>query len=100
MILGLGVDILSLARFEAVVTRRGLNRVARRICCPRELADFARLSSGSGGGSVSSSTSQQSGRDSMEAPSPRVVQRQAERERGEEDEKALVRKQLRYLSSR
>jgi len=40
MILGLGVDILSLARFEAVISRRGVQRVARRVCCARELADF------------------------------------------------------------
>jgi len=40
MILGLGVDILSLARFESVVARRGVQRVARRVCCARELADF------------------------------------------------------------
>lgn len=42
MILGIGVDILSTARFEAFVLRRGVERVARRICCDRELADFQR----------------------------------------------------------
>lgn len=40
MILGLGVDILSLTRFESVIARRGVQRVARRVCCARELADF------------------------------------------------------------
>ncbi|KAK1924875.1 4'-phosphopantetheinyl transferase superfamily [Papiliotrema laurentii] len=42
--LGLGVDILSLKRFEQVIRNRGFQRVARRVCCPRELADFERLS--------------------------------------------------------
>lgn len=40
MLLGLGVDILSLARLEAVIARRGADKLAARICSPRELAEF------------------------------------------------------------
>lgn len=41
MFLGVGIDILSLARFEGFVQRRGVQAAAKRICCPRELDEFA-----------------------------------------------------------
>ena len=40
MILGVGIDILHLARFESLLLRRGPLRLAKRICTPRELSDF------------------------------------------------------------
>lgn len=43
MFLGVGIDILSLARFEGFVQRRGVQAAAKRICCPRELDEFASL---------------------------------------------------------
>lgn len=43
MILGIGVDILSLARIEGVLTRRGGQRLAQRILCSREYEEFLRL---------------------------------------------------------
>lgn len=43
MLLGLGVDLLSLPRFEALISRRTAHRLAERICSPRELAAFASL---------------------------------------------------------
>ena len=42
-LLGIGIDILSLERFHGVVHRRGIDRVARRICSPRELVEFRSL---------------------------------------------------------
>ncbi|KAL1411708.1 hypothetical protein Q8F55_002674 [Vanrija albida] len=46
MILGIGVDILSLARIEGVIARRGAARLAARICSARELAQFDELTGG------------------------------------------------------
>ena len=43
MVLGIGIDILSLSRFEATVLRRGIPRVAKRVLCPRELTQFEGL---------------------------------------------------------
>jgi holo-[acyl-carrier protein] synthase len=45
MLLGLGVDLLSLPRLEALLARRTPRRLAERICSPRELASFALLPS-------------------------------------------------------
>ncbi|KAK8853100.1 holo-[acyl-carrier-protein] synthase [Kwoniella newhampshirensis] len=36
MIVGIGIDILSLARFRAIIIRRGADKVARRICTDGE----------------------------------------------------------------
>lgn len=43
MLLGIGIDILSLSRFEGVIARRGFQAVAKRICCARELDEFGAL---------------------------------------------------------
>ncbi|RSH94045.1 hypothetical protein EHS25_006699 [Saitozyma podzolica] len=43
MLLGIGIDILSLSRFEGVIARRGFQVVAKRICCARELDEFGAL---------------------------------------------------------
>ncbi|BEI84076.1 hypothetical protein CcaverHIS002_0406800 [Cutaneotrichosporon cavernicola] len=43
MLLGLGVDLLSLPRLQALIARRTAHRLAERICSPRELAAFASL---------------------------------------------------------
>jgi len=40
MLLGIGIDILSLSRLEGLIGRRGGDALARRICCPRELEEF------------------------------------------------------------
>lgn len=40
MILGIGVDILHLARLRGVIARRGAERVARRILSEREWDGF------------------------------------------------------------
>ncbi|TXT07252.1 hypothetical protein VHUM_03422 [Vanrija humicola] len=49
MILGIGVDILSLARIEGVISRRGAARLAARICSAREQAQFAALADNTSG---------------------------------------------------
>jgi len=36
MLLGVGIDILSLARFQALITRRSPQKLAKRICSPTE----------------------------------------------------------------
>lgn len=43
MLLGLGVDLLSLPRLEALIARRGARRLADRICSSRELVGFESL---------------------------------------------------------
>jgi len=98
MILGLGVDILSLARFEAVTRRRGIERVARRVCCSRELAEFGRLSRRD----IPASSSSQPGilRRAGENATYGEGQAVLDPEGQSTDENALVRKQLRFLSSR
>ncbi|WVO12494.1 holo-[acyl-carrier-protein] synthase [Cryptococcus depauperatus] len=45
MISGIGVDILSLSRFHSFVARRGAEKVARRICSPKEFERFRRIAS-------------------------------------------------------
>jgi holo-[acyl-carrier protein] synthase len=45
MILGIGIDILSLARLQGVIARRGADQLAKRICCFRELDEFHGLTS-------------------------------------------------------
>ena len=100
MILGLGVDILSLARFEAVTRRRGIERVARRVCCSRELAEFGRLSRRDAPASSSPkpgiSSSRRVDDNSAFGESQAVLDPQVQ----SPEEDALVRKQLRFLSSR
>ncbi|WVR00349.1 hypothetical protein IAU59_007492 [Kwoniella sp. CBS 9459] len=44
MIVGIGIDILSIARFESIVLRRGASKIAKRICTEREYDEFQRLS--------------------------------------------------------
>ena len=88
MILGIGVDILSLARFEGVVARRGIERVAKRVCCARELSDFAKLSDGRGARKESASAASA------------CVPVEPGLEEKDEEANSLTRKQLRYLSSR
>jgi phosphopantetheinyl transferase (holo-ACP synthase) len=43
MLLGVGIDILSLTRFQAVITRRSPQTLAKRICTPIELKRFQKL---------------------------------------------------------
>ncbi|KAI9266077.1 4'-phosphopantetheinyl transferase [Sporodiniella umbellata] len=45
MILGIGVDILHLPRLNAVLRRRGSEKLAKRILSKAELSDFNRLES-------------------------------------------------------
>ncbi|KLT43299.1 4'-phosphopantetheinyl transferase [Cutaneotrichosporon oleaginosum] len=45
MLLGLGVDLLSVPRLEALISRRTAHRLAERICSPRELDAFVSLPS-------------------------------------------------------
>lgn len=40
MILGIGVDIVHLPRIATLISRRGKDRLARRILSSSELADF------------------------------------------------------------
>ena len=40
MVLGIGIDILSLTRISALVQRRTALALAKRICSPRELAEI------------------------------------------------------------
>jgi holo-[acyl-carrier protein] synthase len=47
MILGIGVDLLSIPRFRQLIQRRGLDRVARRILSPPEAVEFEKVRSGS-----------------------------------------------------
>lgn len=56
MLLGIGVDILSLARLQGVTNRRGADKLAQRICCARELAEFRKLPAESSPSSSSSSS--------------------------------------------
>lgn len=43
MLLGIGIDLLSLARLEGVVARRGAAALAKRICSPREYTEFSSI---------------------------------------------------------
>lgn len=43
MLLGVGVDLLSLTRFRALVARRGAERVANRILHKTELSEYTRI---------------------------------------------------------
>ncbi|RXK38609.1 holo-[acyl-carrier-protein] synthase [Tremella mesenterica] len=43
MIIGIGIDILSIERLRGVILRRGSLNLARRICCPREFIEFKAL---------------------------------------------------------
>lgn len=44
MLIGVGIDILSLPRLQAVIARRGALRLAGKICTPAELERFKALS--------------------------------------------------------
>jgi hypothetical protein len=46
MILGIGIDILSISRFEALIQRRGALNLAKRICTDTEYKDFECLPNG------------------------------------------------------
>ncbi|KAL7421324.1 hypothetical protein Q5752_004209 [Cryptotrichosporon argae] len=48
MILGIGIDILSLARFQAVIERRGALALGKRICTRREFEELEALSGAAG----------------------------------------------------
>lgn len=43
MLVGIGIDILSLPRLQAVIARRGARRLAAKICSAAELARFEAL---------------------------------------------------------
>lgn len=43
MILGIGIDILQLARLQSVISRRGGAALATRICSAREIQAFSEL---------------------------------------------------------
>ena len=43
MLLGVGIDILSLARMEGLISRRGADALARRLCSPVEMDMYGRL---------------------------------------------------------
>lgn len=45
MLLGLGIDLLSLPRLEALIKRRSARKLAERICSSCELASFIALPS-------------------------------------------------------
>jgi holo-[acyl-carrier protein] synthase len=49
MLLGIGIDILSIPRLQGLIARRGAARVAQRICSSRELASFDQLKDKVGG---------------------------------------------------
>jgi len=40
MVLGIGIDILSLSRFQALINRRTAQTLAKRICTPQELSQL------------------------------------------------------------
>lgn len=44
MLVGIGIDVLSLGRLQAVIQRRGAFRLAGKICTPHELERFSALS--------------------------------------------------------
>lgn len=44
MLVGIGIDILSLPRLQAVIARRGALRLADKICTASELERFKALS--------------------------------------------------------
>jgi holo-[acyl-carrier protein] synthase len=44
MLLGVGIDILSLTRFQALITRRSPQKLAKRICSPTEYKRYQALS--------------------------------------------------------
>ena len=44
MLLGVGIDILSLTRFQALITRRTPQKLAQRICSPTEYKRYQALS--------------------------------------------------------
>jgi phosphopantetheinyl transferase (holo-ACP synthase) len=56
MLLGVGIDILSLTRFQALITRRTPQKVAKRICSPIDYKRFQALTPSS---SPSSSSNQE-----------------------------------------
>jgi hypothetical protein len=43
MLMGVGIDILSLTRLQGLITRRGADTLARRLCTPAELDAYRRL---------------------------------------------------------
>ncbi|WVR07793.1 hypothetical protein IAU60_004836 [Kwoniella sp. DSM 27419] len=86
MIVGIGIDILQLARFKTLLVRRGPDKLAKRICTPREYEAFSQL------------------RPSVHPDLP--VQEQSERapvqldSGGSSKDDHLLEKQLRFLSCR
>jgi len=47
MLLGVGIDILSLTRFQALINRRTAQKLAKRICAPTEYKRYQALGSSS-----------------------------------------------------
>lgn len=98
MILGIGIDILSLSRFQAVVSRRGIDKVAKRICTPRELVNFHNISSITRGPSSTLSSNSDSNSD-LDSNIP-VDPLKDTHSREIADDNALLDRQIRFLSSR
>ncbi|WVQ84905.1 hypothetical protein IAT38_007068 [Cryptococcus sp. DSM 104549] len=84
MIVGLGIDILSLARFREFVLRRGAAKVAKRVCSSGELERFEKIGSTLAGSGASSTGSTGGGAGTGGVKGP-------------ED---LLDKQVRFLSTR
>ncbi|WVF73177.1 hypothetical protein IAT40_007996 [Kwoniella sp. CBS 6097] len=85
MIVGIGIDILSIARFESLLLRRGANKIAKRICTEREYTEFQSLSL----------TLVKQSHGSLNSPRSDSTGSAAD---GKEDE--LFQKQVRFLSCR
>ncbi|OCF40778.1 hypothetical protein I317_05390 [Kwoniella heveanensis CBS 569] len=45
MIVGIGIDILSIERFESLLLRRGASKIAKRICTQREYEEYEAIQS-------------------------------------------------------
>ena len=43
MLIGVGIDILSLNRIQGLISRRGADALARRLCAPIELEAYEKL---------------------------------------------------------
>lgn len=58
MLIGVGIDILSLSRFHGVIQRRTPQALAKRICSPKELTKLKSLLDTTSGNQVSKSNDQ------------------------------------------
>ncbi|OCF32207.1 hypothetical protein I316_06121 [Kwoniella heveanensis BCC8398] len=119
MIVGIGIDILSIERFEYLLLRRGASKIAKRICTQREYEEYEAIrswirvgaarksdvqsiksptNSASSSSSLSSSSSSPSSDISSGPPSFAGAERVGMGMGMEPDE--IFQKQVRYLSCR